>query len=142
MNIKKLQRSAAQIRQKFDELKKLDGTSNDASPKGDGYVEIRDEYESSGHIEFDKTGNPTSMKYSEWEGDRYDSSWSDSNDVTSYYISKHEQSGQMYYFSEVDSKDGEAWSPGPRIAVDPKNGDVSGSFDISEQPHKFVPLSV
>lgn len=139
MNAKlsRLQRSVSQIRAKFEEIKKLDGTSEDATPAGDGYVEIRDEYESKGHISFDKSGQPTSMRYSEWDDLDFDYE----AETRSYYISKHEESGQMYYFSEVDSRNSEVWSPGPRVAVDPATGQVTGEFSTREVPHKFVPLT-
>ena len=141
MKIKRFQRNVDQIRAKFEEVKKLDGTSQDTGPKGDGYVEINDEYESRGHIEFGKSGEPVSMKYSEWQSDDLGFG-EESQEISSFHISKHEESGQMYYFQETESKDGEYWNPGPRVAVDPQSGEVTGSFGISQQPHKFVPLEV
>lgn len=136
--IKKLHNAVAKIQSKFEEVKKLDGTRQDSSPKGDGYVEIYDEYESRGHIQFDQGGRPLAMRYSEWEPN--DLGFDEmAGDTTSYYISEHE-SGYHYYFSEISSANGDVWSPGPRVAVDPSTGEVAGTFDISHQPHKFTPL--
>jgi hypothetical protein len=138
--LSRLNRTVSDIRSKFEAVKKLDGTHQDASPAGDGYVEISDEYESRGHVRFDPSGRPLSMQYSEW--DPYSSDLEEGGgEITSYYISQHEESGHLYYFSESESANGDSWSPGPRIAVDSGTGEVAGTFDISHRPHKFVPLA-
>lgn len=132
-----LNRSVSLIRSKFEQVKKLDGTPDDASPAGDGYVKIADEYESRGSVRFDQAGEPESMEFTQWDSS---ASWDESaRQETSYFISRHE-SGNLYFYSEVSSADGDTWSPGPRIAVEPGTGKVTGTFDISAQPHKFVPL--
>ena len=135
---RKFDRSLSQIREKFEQVKALDGTGQDGTPAGDGYVEIRDEFESKGHAQFDEAGKPISFDYEEWESDGFGDD-TNRQEVHSYSIKMHE-SGYHYYYSEVSSDDGELWSPGVRIAVDPKTHEPVGTFSIKTHPHSVIPL--
>jgi hypothetical protein len=152
-SIDRLQRSVRQIRSKFEEVKALDGTAQDASPAGDRYVKISDEYARKGSASFDEAGNPTSFRLAEWDPNdsevysenEYSDNPEDSRIVEHYSISQHE-SGLLYFFSEnsgTDSEGAEIWAPGHRIAVDPATQEIVGTFELGSRPgkQKFVPLT-
>lgn len=140
MDLSRIRSQAATIRAKFEQVKKLDGTALDSTPKGDGMVVIADESRSRGQARFDQDGKPLSFQYEEWVPYQDGYEVGQRTRFDSYSIDHHEESGYEYYFQEVSSDGDEGGHQGDRIAVNRATDEIVGTFSIRTRPHTVDPL--